>query len=201
MHKNYKHRFWGEARFFSLFRPFFVTCKACVHAGRRLLGQALTKGGELPEWVLKRNRIRIFQPSHGFLEKAEETIQNTEPKEDKEERPQMNIGERIQKWKRTALFDRGINHLGKRKIETLTLNESFNELLGQLVYATALEGRYLGGGRIIITKPKEIKQWIQKPTQNSNLEPECSFGEYQYPMKPPWEQARMEGNGYESGMN
>jgi len=43
MHKNYKHRFWGEARFFSLFRPFFVTCKACVHAGRRLLGQALNK--------------------------------------------------------------------------------------------------------------------------------------------------------------
>jgi len=49
MHKNYKHRFWGEARFFSLFRPFFVTCKACVHAGRRLLGQALSKNFRLTD--------------------------------------------------------------------------------------------------------------------------------------------------------
>ena len=34
----------------------------------------VTKGGELPEWVLKRNRSRIFQPSHGFLEKAKEAM-------------------------------------------------------------------------------------------------------------------------------
>jgi len=60
MHKNYKHRFWGEARFFSLFRPFFVTCKACVHAGRRLLGQALSKSMDV-RFLVARNPT--FKPA------------------------------------------------------------------------------------------------------------------------------------------
>jgi hypothetical protein len=93
----------------------------------------VTKGGELPEWVQQMNRIRIFQPSHGFLEKAEDTTRKATSKEEGKKRPQMTIGERIQKWKHTALLDRGWDDHGKRKIETLILNGAFQELLGLLV--------------------------------------------------------------------
>jgi hypothetical protein len=45
--QNYKHRFWGETRFFSLFRPFVSPAKAFVREDYRLLGQALNKRGIL----------------------------------------------------------------------------------------------------------------------------------------------------------
>ena len=85
----------------------FTKVRRISAAKFRYLLKYVVKGGSLPDWVLTRSRLRIFQSSHGFLVKPQEekTTGATDP-EHRSRRLRSNIGERIERWRRTAVFER-----------------------------------------------------------------------------------------------
>jgi len=120
----------------------------------------VTKGGELPEWVLDRKRLRVFQTSPGFYReepKSEEAPKPAEPRIPFRVRKSSTIRERIHRWSRTALYG-----YGPDKWDQIALRAPFSELFDELVYSVALAGRYLGGGQIQINDEKELEEWIQQ---------------------------------------
>lgn len=128
----------------------------------------VTKAGALPEWVLARKRLRVFQPSHGFC-KPEPEREEKEPEE--KQAPSMcpvrrttyTIGERLHRWSRTALLGHGIF------CEQVRLFAPFTELFNELVYSVAVAGRYLGNGEIQINDRRELIPWILPPSALSSL--------------------------------
>lgn len=125
----------------------------------------VTKGGGLPDWVLGRNRIRIFQPSQGFC--REEAKAGGAEGEEAEKCPETSrkrasctIGERVERWKRTALLGHG------EDCRQVRLWAPFSELLGEFVYAVAVAGRYLGDGQIQINDARDLYPWIMPQMPN-----------------------------------
>lgn len=115
----------------------------------------VTKGGEIPEWVLKRERIRIFQTSRGFYavprkkpesKGADESEFSPDPDEEISTKTQIvTIEDRLAKWERMAVF-----HDLNERFATYTLVIPYREMLGEIIFNTAQAGRYLGRGRINI---------------------------------------------------
>ena len=119
----------------------------------------VTKGCDLPAWVLGRNRLRVFQSSKGFYLPSTET-----PAEDKDsespgyKRRQTTLGERLESWRKSALLQ------FRDEFRRITLGAPFMERLADLILPVALEGRYLGNGHVIINDSKDIIPWpIQNP--------------------------------------
>ena len=140
------------------------------------------KPSDLPKWVQRKNRIRIFQSSRGFLkpdpkkeaenqqkttspeesEPLEDSIGENEESQDKEATPpekrraSCTIGERFQRWK----------CMGKLSIESTVLTvyfqRPFKELLHEVQLEYAMKGQYLGNHTIQIQKIKELLFWIPK---------------------------------------
>ncbi len=120
----------------------------------RYLLKYVTKGGGLPTWVLGRNRLRVFQSSRGFLLDAEPKPKST-PRQSLQRKAQSNtLGERLTRWRKTALFERG------ERFEQVVLVAPFFELVGELIFPTARAGRYLGGGRFLINDSYQLEPWI-----------------------------------------
>ncbi len=141
-----------------------------------------SKPSDLPEWVQRKNRNRIFQSSRGFLKpdpkkEAENQQKTTSPKEsdpledsigeneegqDKEATPpekrraSCTIGERFKRWK----------CMGKLSIESTVLTvyfqRPFKELLHEVQLEYAMKGQYLGNHTIQIHKIKELLFWIPR---------------------------------------
>lgn len=125
----------------------------------RYLLKYVTKSGTLPDWVLDRNRLRIFQSSKGFLapvERAPQTAKDDQSDEEGPKRPPTTIGQRIELWKRKAILRTG------ERYRTLPLKRPFAELLNEMIYAIALERRYLGNGAILISGGNQLTPWIKK---------------------------------------
>lgn len=126
----------------------------------------VTKGGGLPEWVLGRNRLRVFQPSEGFCraEPEQDSPQPAEPSKTpgvKSKRTSCTLGERLQRWRKTALLGRADD------CRQILLCAPFTELFNELVYSIAVAGRYLGNGEIQINDTRELYPWIlPNPQQN-----------------------------------
>jgi hypothetical protein len=119
----------------------------------------VTKAGSLPDWVLRRKRLRIFQSSRGFLSPLDQPSRKPDqenPKPNRPKRPSTTIGERIELWKRKAILKTG------ERYRTLPLKKPFTELLHQMIYAIALERRYLGNGAILISDGTQLVPWIKK---------------------------------------
>lgn len=140
------------------------------------------KPGDLPEWVKKKNRIRIFQSSEGFLKpetkrvkadsKKETTAkeattlndsieetgtgQSEEPTQPKKKRASCSIGERFHRWA----------YMAKLSIEgtvrTLYFQRPFKELLHEVQLEYAMKGQYLGNHTVQIHGIKELLLWISK---------------------------------------
>ncbi len=116
------------------------------------------KGGQIPDWVLQRERIRIFQTSRGFYKETPDKPQKVEPAEIEEvdeapeEKESLTIGERIKRWSYRALFQDGAQHY-----HLLRLQVPYWELLGHLVLRLTQAERYLGQGMIAITKPFQLE--------------------------------------------
>lgn len=118
----------------------------------RYLLKYVTKGGGLPEWVLGRSRLRVFQSSRGFLAGAavqRETMVKTGRKVHT-----GTIGERLQRWRKTALFE------SDGRFQQVILAKPFFELVAELIFPIAVERRYLGGGHFSINDTTELEVWI-----------------------------------------
>jgi len=116
----------------------------------------VTKGSGYPEWILTRRRLRIFQSSHGFLKPADKP---EEPKSEgslkpKTQRASYTIGERLQRWERTALL-----HGNDGRYRTVLLNQPYQQTFDEQIHVVSEENRYLGLGLIKINQPADLIQW------------------------------------------
>jgi len=118
----------------------------------------VTKPDELPEWVKKRKRLRVFQTSGGFLKPAAER-KAAMPKKAaegltaKKKRASYTIDERFWRWACMAV----LRQFGKAR--TVRFQIPYRELFDHLVLSAALDGRYKGGGEIIISKREGLTVW------------------------------------------
>jgi len=132
----------------------------------RYLLKYVCKGGNLPEWIKKRRRLRVFQSSHGFLKRPDRTEEAEVEAGDDEAPPALkrrittNIGERLTRWARMGLLVSGAPDAEHKRYSAILLRDSFYNLLGQLVLPVALDGRYLGDGQVLITNMGEMEIWI-----------------------------------------
>lgn len=118
----------------------------------------VTKGGGLPDWILGRKRLRVFQPSRGFLKPAhQETSQK--PKKLRGKRRSTVLGQRLHEWSHSARLKQG------ERVMRIALPEPFKDVFDRNVFPAASEGRYLGNGQILISDTTHLIPWItnQKP--------------------------------------
>ncbi len=120
----------------------------------RYLLKYITKADDLPEWVKKKSRLRVFQSSKGFLTPL--------PKQEKKEtlspaqhRASYTIAERLERWKQMGV----IRHKGKAQI--IHFRVPFRDIFDHLVLIAALDGRYKGRGEITIKPEEGIIIWSQ----------------------------------------
>jgi hypothetical protein len=120
----------------------------------------VTKGGaDLPEWVRHRKRLRVFQASRGFLVAAEKRDAAMPAKHRRKRRPSDTLGERAERYQRTALFQRG------KTFAQLQLGAPFADTHAGEILPAALDGRYLGGGHYQINDLNQLETWINPPNQ------------------------------------
>lgn len=157
----------------------------------RYLLKYITKGGnELPQWVQDRRRMRIFQPSHGFI--TPELSSNTKASEASlscrnVRRESLTIRERIRRWARMAKLSYG------DRARTFPLIAPFRQLFDELIFSIARAGHYLGSGKIVIKQAKELIPWTMKIVQTRDwyyTETDSSCGEWSFPIQRPFSTAR-----------
>ncbi len=122
----------------------------------------VTKAGELPEWVKRKKRLRIFQPSHGFLKPKEVKKYKKKPKIYREKRASYSIGERQSRWRKTVTLITVMSGTTRIDVRSYRLPEPFKKLFDHLVYSVALDGRYLGDGKILIKNKNHLSPWMKK---------------------------------------
>lgn len=122
----------------------------------------VTKPDDLPAWVLKRKRLRVFQTTKGFLKPLPPKPKAISLKEPCK-RASYTMDERFWRWACMAV----IRQNGKAR--TIKFQMPYRELFDHLVLTAAREGRYKGSGEIIINRKEGIKLWLQ--TQNQLLRP------------------------------
>jgi hypothetical protein len=120
----------------------------------------VTKGDGYPDWVLSRQRLRIFQPSHGFMTPRDalapaDKVKNIGPER---KRACFTIGQRLRRWSRMALYNK------RGEFHTIMLCRPFQELFDRLVLSIAEDKRYLGNGFIKIRENRDLIKWILNPT-------------------------------------
>ena len=125
----------------------------------RYLLKYVTKGCDLPAWVLGRQRLRVFQSSRGFYRPSVET-----PAEERQSEPlgykrrQTTLGERLENWRKSALLQY------RDEFRRIIIGAPFMERLADLILPVALDGRYLGNGHVIINDNRELIPWmLQNP--------------------------------------
>lgn len=120
----------------------------------RYLLKYITKADDLPEWVKGKKRLRVFQPSKGFLTPLPQPEKKAAPTLS---RPRLSytIAERIERWKRMGV----IRYRGNAW--TVRFRVPFRDIFDHLVLIAALDGRYNGRGEIIIQPEKGITEWNQ----------------------------------------
>ncbi len=126
----------------------------------------VSKSNRVPKWVRRKNRIRIFQSSKGFLTKLEVEKPIEKAFTPSQPRKQFyTIGERVDSYSKSALVidEHLIN--GTIRYRQIQLKDYFKNLLDRLVYSIAQDGRYLGDGKIKINNQEEFYPWIKTPNQ------------------------------------
>ena len=140
----------------------WVTVQRITTTDFHYLLKYVTKADELPAWVRKRKRLRVFQTTKGFLKPLPpkpKTISLKEPRK----RASYTMDERFWRWACMAV----IRQNGQAR--TVRFQMPYRELFDQLVLAAALDGRYKGSGVIIINRKEVLNPWIQM--QNQLLKP------------------------------
>lgn len=129
------------------------------------------KSGQIPEWVQDRERMRILQPSRGFLLPDDKPKPEAKPKpeEDTPKRDFGTIRERLSKWQHLATLVTETEEGAIETVRQIMLAKPFKQTFDRLVYAVALAGRYLGGGKIIINKQQDLYPWLMNLNQTIPL--------------------------------
>jgi len=140
----------------------FVNLRRIKNERFHYLLKYVCKSGEVPEWIHSRKRIRIFQPSRGFMLPEEKPLPRTAPASARKPRPVSTIGERLSKWAKLAVVVTEYGDGSFKRFSELPLWAPFNDIFDHLVYTVALSGRYLGGGKIQINTTEDLYPWIQK---------------------------------------
>jgi hypothetical protein len=120
----------------------------------------VTKPDELPEWVKKRKRLRVFQTTKGFLKPLPPKPKIISLKEPRK-RASYTMDERFWRWACSAV----IRQNGKAR--KVGFQMPYREIFDQLVLSAAREGRYKGSGEIIINRKEGLNLWLK--TQNQLL--------------------------------
>lgn len=121
----------------------------------------VTKPGDLPEWVRKRKRLRVFQTTKGFLKPLPVQPKRVSLKEPRA-RASYTMDERFWRW---ACM--GVVRLNGQA-RTVKFRVPYRELFDHLVLSAARDGRYKGGGEIIINRKEGLTLWLR--TQNQMLQ-------------------------------
>ncbi|HEX3719577.1 MAG TPA: hypothetical protein VH595_16610 [Verrucomicrobiae bacterium] len=142
----------------------WVKVQRITNADFHYLLKYVTKPDELPEWLKKRKRLRVFQSTKGFLKPlnrpAYRSETGTESTETKEPRASYTIGERFRRWARMG----AIRLNGT--VRTFLFRIPYRKIFDHLVLSAALDGRYKGSGEIIIPRKEGISLWL---TMQNNL--------------------------------
>jgi hypothetical protein len=120
----------------------------------------VTKPDDLPEWVLKRKRLRVFQTTKGFLKPLPVQPKTVSLKESRT-RASYTMDERFWRWACMAVLRQN------GKARTVKFQMPYREIFDHLVLAAALDGRYKGSGEIIINRKEGLTSWLK--TQNQLL--------------------------------
>ena len=135
----------------------------------RYLLKYVTKGCDLPAWVLGRNRLRVFQSSRGFYRPSTETPAEEKPSESPGcKRRQTTLGERLESWRVSALLQH------RDEFRRITLGAPFMELLADLILPVALDRRYLGNGHVIINDSHQLLPWIIQKSKSAPADSMCA---------------------------
>jgi hypothetical protein len=128
----------------------------------------VTKPDDLPHWVRKRKRLRVFQSTKGFLKPLPpepKTISLKEPRK----RASYTIDERFWRWACMGVLKHGT------KVRTIQFQIPYREIFDHLVFAAALDGRYQGSGEIQLTRKEGLTTWLKIQNQlQTKKQPACS---------------------------
>lgn len=124
----------------------------------RYLLKYVTKSGEIPDWINGRERIRIFQSSKGFYKKRTKPPEASKAKRTggsnkKKRSKKSSIGERISKWKRTAVLK-----IHQKSYKQISLNQPYSEFAAEGALPAAKEDRYLGNYKFVINNPLQLEK-------------------------------------------
>ena len=122
----------------------------------------VSKPQDIPSWVFKRNRLRVFQSTKGFLKPLPPEPKMISLKEPRK-RASYTMDERFFRWACMAVLRQN------GKARTIRFRVPYREIFDHLVLDAARDGRYLGNGNIIINRKEGIILWLQ--TQNQLLQP------------------------------
>jgi hypothetical protein len=118
----------------------------------------VTKPDDLPEWVRKRKRLRVFQTTKGFLKPLPVQAKIVSLKEPRT-RASYTMDERFWRW---ACM--GVVRLNGQA-RTVKFRVPYRELFDQLVLSAARDGRYKGSGEIIINRKEGLTLWLKMQNQ------------------------------------
>ncbi|MBU6402444.1 MAG: hypothetical protein KGS61_19160 [Verrucomicrobia bacterium] len=141
----------------------WVTVQRITNDDFHYLLKYVTKAEDLPEWVKRRKRLRVFQTTKGFLMPSDEPklVSETEEVERKakKHRASYTIDERFWRWACSAV----IRQNGTAR--TVTFGCPYREIFDHLVLSAARDGRYKGSGEIIINRKEGLKPWLTMQNQ------------------------------------
>ena len=140
----------------------WVTVQRITNEDFHYLLKYVSKPGDLPEWVGKRKRLRVFQTTKGFLKplpkenRAKSALAELRPKR---HRASYTIDERFGRWACMAVIRRN------GKARAVKFRVPYREIFDQLVLTAALAGRYKGSGEIIINRKEGLTTWLTTQSQ------------------------------------
>lgn len=152
------HRFLPKELLADLWDRGWVKVQRITTDDFHYLLKYVTKPDDLPAWVLKRKRLRVFQSTKGFLKPLPpqpKTISLKEPRK----RASYTIDERFWRWACMAVLRQN------GKARTVRFQMPYREIFDHLVLSAALDGRYKGNGEIIINRKEVLNPWIQMQSQ------------------------------------
>jgi hypothetical protein len=136
----------------------WVKVQRITNANFHYLLKYVTKPDDLPEWVKKRKRLRVFQSTKGFLKPSLEPKHSLKSDWDafkpKQHRASYTMGERFLRWARM-----GVSRLNGMA-HTVLFRVPYRDIFDHLVLSAALDGRYKGSGEIIVPRKEGIALWL-----------------------------------------
>ncbi len=122
----------------------------------------VTKAEDLPTWVKKRKRLRVFQTTKGFLKdepKGKKLNDALDVFKRKKHRACYTMDERFWRWACMAVLRQN------GRARTVRFQLPYRDIFDHLVLTAALDGRYKGSGEIIVPGKDGISLWLKLQNQ------------------------------------